>query len=40
MKRLDKLVSYVDENRIVADIGSDHGITAIKVYEEKIPKKL
>lgn len=38
MKRLDKIVSFVDENKIVADIGSDHGITAIKVYEEKAPK--
>lgn len=40
MKRLDKVVSYIDENKNVADIGSDHGITAIKVYEEKKPMKV
>lgn len=40
MKRLDKIVSFVGENKIVADIGSDHGITAIKIYEEKNPKKV
>lgn len=40
MKRLDKIVSFVDENKIVADIGSDHGISAIKVYEEKSPRKV
>lgn len=40
MKRLEILVSYIDENKIVADIGADHGITSIKVYEEKNPKKV
>src|SRR5574344_993021 len=40
MKRLDKIVSFVGENKIVADIGSDHGITAIKIYEEKNPKRV
>lgn len=40
MNRLETLVSYIDENKIVADIGTDHGITAIKVYEEKYPKKV
>lgn len=40
MNRLDTLVKYIDENKIVADIGTDHGITAIKVYEEKNPKKV
>lgn len=40
MKRLDILVSYIDENKIVADVGADHGITSIKVYEEKNPKKV
>ncbi|MGY3775691.1 tRNA (adenine(22)-N(1))-methyltransferase [Helcococcus sueciensis] len=40
MNRIDKIVEFVDENKIVADIGSDHGITAIKIYEEKKPKKV
>lgn len=40
MNRIDKIVEFVDENKIVADIGSDHGITAIKIYEEKNPKKV
>lgn len=40
MRRLETLVSLIDENKIVADIGSDHGITAIKIYEEKNPKKV
>lgn len=40
MKRLDKIVSFVDKNKVVADIGSDHGITAIKVYQEKDPKRV
>lgn len=40
MNRIDKIVEFVDENKIVADIGSDHGITAIKIYEEKYPKKV
>lgn len=40
MIRLDKIVDYVDENKVVADIGSDHGITAIKIYEEKNPKRV
>lgn len=40
MRRIEKIVSFVEENKVVADIGSDHGITAIKVYEEKNPKKV
>ncbi|MGY3767705.1 tRNA (adenine(22)-N(1))-methyltransferase [Helcococcus kunzii] len=40
MNRLDTIIKYVDANKVVADIGSDHGITAIKVYEEKKPKKV
>lgn len=40
MNRLDTILKYIDENKIVADIGTDHGITAIKVYEEKKPKKV
>ena len=40
MGRIDKIVDFVDENKIVADIGSDHGITAIKIYEEKHPKRV
>lgn len=38
--RLDALVSFVDENKIVCDVGTDHGWTAIKVLEEKNPKKV
>ena len=38
--RLEKIVELVDENKKIADIGSDHGITAIKIYEEKNPKKV
>ena len=40
MDRINKIVEFIDENKIVADIGSDHGITAIKIYEEKNPKKV
>lgn len=40
MDRINKIVEFVDENKIVADIGSDHGITAIKIYEEKKPRKV
>lgn len=40
MKRLDLLVSLVNEGKIVADIGTDHGITAIEIYEKKKPKKV
>lgn len=40
MNRIETLVSYIDENKVVADIGSDHGITAIKIYEEKNPKRV
>lgn len=40
MSRLDEIIKLVDENKIVADIGSDHGITAIKIYEIKNPKKV
>lgn len=40
MDRIDKIVNFIDENKVVADIGSDHGITAIKIYEEKNPKKI
>lgn len=40
MRRLDGLVYFVDENSVVADIGTDHGITAIKIYETKKPKKV
>lgn len=40
MGRLEKIVELVDENKKIADIGSDHGITAIKIYEEKNPKKV
>lgn len=39
-KRLDALVDFVDEKKIVADIGSDHGITAIKIFEEKNPREV
>lgn len=39
-KRLDGLVNFVEEGKIVADIGSDHGITAIKIFEEKRPRKV
>lgn len=38
--RLDTLVSFVDQNKVVCDVGTDHGITAIKIYEEKNPKKV
>ncbi len=40
MGRLEKIVELVDEKKIIADIGSDHGITAIKIYEERNPKKV
>lgn len=39
-KRLDLIVSFVDEKKIVCDVGTDHGITALKIYEEKNPKKV
>lgn len=38
--RLQSLVDFVDEEKVVADIGADHGIVALKVYEEKKPKKV
>lgn len=38
--RLDTIVGFVDKNKSVADIGTDHGITAIKIYEEKRPTKI
>lgn len=38
--RLDTIVGFVEENKSVADIGTDHGITAIKIYEEKNPSKI
>lgn len=37
-KRLDALVDMVSPGKIVCDIGTDHGITAIKIYEEKEAK--
>lgn len=40
MNRLETIINYIDENKVVADIGSDHGITAIKIYEEKKPKRV
>lgn len=40
MERLDAIIKYINEDKIVADIGTDHGITAIKIYEEKSPKKV
>ena len=40
MNRLETIINYIDENKVVADIGSDHGITAIKIYEEKNPKRV
>ncbi|NLW52882.1 MAG: SAM-dependent methyltransferase [Tissierellia bacterium] len=38
--RLDIIVEMVDENKIVCDVGTDHGITAMRVYDEKSPKKV
>lgn len=38
--RINKIVSFVDENKIVCDIGCDHGITSMKVYDEKSPIKV
>lgn len=40
MNRLDTLVSFIDKNKFVADIGADHGLTSIKVYEEKTPRRI
>lgn len=39
-KRIDLLVDLVDEDKVVCDVGTDHGITALKIYENKNPKKL
>ncbi len=39
-QRLDALVNFVGENKIVCDVGTDHGWTAIKILEEKKPKKV
>lgn len=39
-QRLDALVSFVGENKIVCDVGTDHGWTAIKILEEKNPRKV
>lgn len=38
--RLDTIVAYVEENKSVADIGTDHGITAMAVYDKKSPTKV
>lgn len=40
MNRLETIINYIDENKVIADIGSDHGITSIKIYEEKNPKRV
>ncbi|MDY6065037.1 MAG: class I SAM-dependent methyltransferase [Finegoldia sp.] len=40
IKRLDKIISLVDKNSIVADIGTDHGVVPIKLIEENIAKKV
>lgn len=39
-KRIDLIVDLVDDNKVVCDIGTDHGITALKIYENKHPKKM
>ena len=38
--RIDILVENVDEGQVVCDVGADHGITAIRVLEERRPKKV
>lgn len=38
--RINKLINFIDEYKVVCDIGTDHGITAIRVYEEKKPKNV
>lgn len=40
MTRLDLILNKVYDGAIVCDVGSDHGITAIRVLEEKKPKKV
>ena len=38
--RLKKICNLVDENSIVADIGTDHGIIPIELSKNNISKKL
>lgn len=39
-KRIDLIVDLVDEGKVTCDIGTDHGITAIKICQLKNPKKM
>ena len=36
--RLDIIVEMVEENKVVCDVGTDHGITAMRVFDKKNPK--
>ncbi len=38
--RLKKICNLVDENSIVADIGTDHGIIPIELSKNNISKKM
>ena len=38
--RLKKICDLVDENSIVADIGTDHGIIPIELSKNNISKKI
>ena len=38
--RLKKICDLVDENSIVADIGTDHGIIPIELSKNQIAKKI
>ena len=39
-KRLEGVLSLVEEDRSVIDIGCDHALLSIAIYEEKHPKKV
>ncbi|MDO5027395.1 MAG: class I SAM-dependent methyltransferase [Tissierellia bacterium] len=39
-KRIDLIVDLVDSGKVTCDIGTDHGITAIKICQTKSPKKM
>ena len=38
--RLEKIVEFVDNNSIVADIGTDHGLVPIYLSKNKIAKRI
>lgn len=40
MQRIKTIISFIEKNSIVADIGTDHGVVPIYLLEENISKKV